>query len=104
MQFQLTCDRKVAAHFPLLPCVGVDTMPILKEPLHIAARPPAARSRTHGLLVQEVIENTMKADCQMGDFEYQTGKAGHFRGRIKQAHRPHTRVNGRIALAFPTAG
>jgi len=122
VQYQLTVDKEVRAHYPLLPAPGERAMPVaehfdpargtevaryprvvrvveLKEPKIVASRPRDLRSATHNALNDTVVEG-MKRSIQWGDFDAQTGKYGSFRGRIHQAHDPRTIKNEKIAVVF----
>ena len=73
-----------------------------KEPQTIARRLPRAQTPVHRLLVNAVVHNVMQRHCSMGDFDAQSGKAGHFRRRIQQEHDLCLTRNQDISLRFPT--
>lgn len=122
VQYQLTVDRDVRAHYPLLPLGDVGRMPVeahfdprfeteiarypsdvrvleLKEPKRIAGLPRAARSETHNAFV-DLLLKPMETDIQWGDFDEQVGKYGTFRRRIFEAHDPRKIVNEKVELDF----
>ena len=122
IEYQFTVDRRVRAHFPLLPTAGSTSMPVeahfdsrlgteiarypddvcvveFKEPKEVAALNRDQRSATHNVLV-DVLVRSMKDDIQWGDFDEQVGKYGNFRRRIVGEHQPRKGKNEQISVVF----
>ncbi len=122
IEYQLTVDSHVQAHYPCLPNINSDEMPVLahfstgqntafcwypqdvnvvefKEPMNIAKLAYKQRSETHKKFTDTLIK-TMKSDSVWGEFDQQVGKYGNFRRRIKEAHDPLLPKNERIKIVF----
>lgn len=106
IQYQMTVDKNITAHLPLLPLNSQSPMPVVehfdpkyetalyhypqdicvvefKTPKPMALYPRAAQSKTHQM-INSILIQSMREHLAWGTFETQTGKYGTIRAQLLQ--------------------